>query len=368
MTGLKKGVLTIALLLASAMPARITAQEELEGRWAGAIQFPGGSGSLEIVVTFSVQADVSATLEVPSQGAQGVVLTDVNYSAPAVEFVMATGAGPGEFRGKVDDDVIDGTFTQSGTEMTFRLERGKEASGLPAPAQLLAEAPEGIPALYVGHDSVDGARIQPYEMDFTLVRHTESGTESPFGRWTDKVELTTIAGIRVLRREVARFTAQDEMDLWRVHTTDPKTMEPIITDQRFGPELRSLVRVEQKGATLERTMLVQPDQSASVHTTTLSETPFDLSLYAVLLMSFPREIGYEASFPVTGPTGTLGWETYSVEDGGMIELPNGKTVSTQKVSTRFRNWSVWFEENAPYIVRVVQNMPDGSRIVSERAR
>ncbi len=35
---------------------------------------------------------------------------------------------------------------------------------------------------------------------------------------------------------------------------------------------------------------------------------------------------------------------------------------------RVRDWSVWFEESAPYIVKIVQRFPDGSEVVSERAR
>jgi hypothetical protein len=36
------------------------------------------------------------------------------------------------------------------------------------------------------------------------------------------------------------------------------------------------------------------------------------------------------------------------------------------VETEYRPWTVWLTKEPPYIAKVVQRMPDGSVIVSER--
>jgi hypothetical protein len=363
----KMGLPGMTLLLVAVMlPGRAAGQTELNGGWAGAITLPGGAGALEIAVTFSAAPSLSAKMDVPSQGATGIPLTQVSYSAPEVSFVMTTASGPGTFEGRLDGNVIEGSFRQGPAEMPFRLERGAAIS-TPAAPKLFAEAPDHLHALHVGDPEVDGTRIEPYETEFNLVRRAPDGTEKPFGRWTDRLERVTRGDRVILRREVARYTAAGVMDLWRVHTVDARTMAPLVVDQRFGPDMRSVMRLEIEGEKVRQTVVGEADKPASVRELELSEAPFDLSLWAVLLTSFPRTNGQSASFPVLGPGGVLGWETYTVEDGGEVALPSGEAVSTQEVSTRFRPWTVWLADEAPYIVKIVQRLPDGSEVISTRA-
>ena len=234
---------------------------------------------------------------------------------------------------------------------------------------LFSSPPSGMPALHVGHPDVSASGIKAYEAEFVLTAIGPDGVETPFGRWTDHVAYVTGQdSTRLLRREVARYTAEGEMDLWRVHTVSPDDMRPLITDQRFGPELRSMVRIEHDSTRVLHIQVGNLESPTRLFDETHAHAPFDLSLWAVLLLGFPREAGTQASFPVVGPTGQVGWETYSVEAGGDLALPNGATVSTQKVSTRFRPWTVWLSDQAPYIVRIEQRAPDGTRIISTRAR
>lgn len=182
------------------------------------------------------------------------------------------------------------------------------------------------------------------------------------------MELTDHAGLSILRREVARYTADGTLDLWRVHLADARTLEPSLVDQRFGPDLRSVYHLEQNGTELRQIIVGQPDQPAVILQLSLSEPPFDLSLYAILLLGCSKDDGYEATFPVLGPSGAIGWETMRVDGHETLALPDGGEVDTWKVSTVFRDWSVWFEESAPYLVKIVQRFPDGSEVVSERVR
>ena len=346
------------------------AQAVIEGDWPGAIEMAVLPAPLQIVLHFAqTDAGLTGAIDVPAQGVDGLPVPNLVYEAPNIRFELPSATGTMTFAGTIYGNVIQGTVAVSGLEGTFRLQRsGDWTAASQRVAELPATPPAGLRAVRVGDPSVDGSFIESYESEFELRRRAADGSEQNFGRWTDRVELTDRAGITYLRREVARYTASGTLDLWRVHLADPRTLEPSLVDQRFGPELRSVYHLEQDGAELRQIVVAQPDRQAVIQELSLSETPFDLSLYAILLLGFPREAGYEATFPVVGPTGAIGWETMRVDGHETLTLPDGRDVNTWKVSTVFRDWSVWFEESAPYIVKIVQRFPDGSEVVSKRVR
>lgn len=346
------------------------AQAGIEGDWPGAIEMVGLPAPLQIVLHFAqTDAGLTGAIDVPAQGASGVPVPNLVYEAPNIRFELPSATGTMTFAGTIDGNVIQGTVAVAGFEGTFRLERSGDGTASSQPvAELPATPPAELRAVRVGDPSVDGSFIQSYESEFMLRRRAADGSEQDFGRWTDRVELTDRAGVSYLRREVARYTVNGTLDLWRVHLADARTLEPSLVDQRFGPELRSVYHLEQDGTDLRQIVVAQPDQQAAIQELSLSETPFDLSLYAILLLGFPREEGYEATFPVVGPTGAIGWESMRVDGYEALTLLDGREVNTWKVSTVFRDWSVWFEESAPYIVKIVQRFPDGSEVVSERVR
>ncbi len=106
-----------------------SAAQDLDGRWAGALEVAGQV--LTIAIEFESTDDgVTATIDIPQQGASGVPLTNVRYEPPRVHMELPAGPGLAVFDGEHTGDSIAGEFTQAGFVGSFVLSR--EASE-PAP-------------------------------------------------------------------------------------------------------------------------------------------------------------------------------------------------------------------------------------------
>lgn len=105
----------------------------LDGQWDGAIVIAGTQ--LAITVKFKTGADqLSATIDIPQQGAIDLPLDEVSLEGDAVHFAIATvGAN---FDGTLDGEAIQGEFTQSGAKGTFELQRTGELAAATATPEL----------------------------------------------------------------------------------------------------------------------------------------------------------------------------------------------------------------------------------------
>ncbi len=361
-------VSTILFFVLSVAPAMLSAQAGPEGSWSGRVTIPNLPAGLDVRLTFTASADgaVVGTIDIPAQGATGIPLAGVAYDHPEIRFEIPS-APPAKFVVSLDGDRMTGSFEQGQLLTDFSADRLPEGAAPAVPSGPPAE-PAGSSVLRVGDARINGSGISAYEGSFALVGVSAEGETNDAGRWTDKVSFVDEGGTPKLRREVARYTAEGVMDLWRVHIVDPVTMESSLTDQRFGPDLRSVIRVEQDGAAIRQVIVSDPNQKALVNDVALPETPFDLSLYAVLLMAFPREPGFSAEFPITAAGGGVAYEMMTVDGVETVEFPDGTSVSATKISTKFRNWSVWLMDEAPYIAKIVQRSSDGGEVISVPVR
>ena len=111
-------VLLMALSLGGAF-----AQDAFNGDWEGVIG-PDGL-NLSVIVHFEAGQDgLTGTVDIPAQSARGLPLEMLETTDDAVVFTIAETPGEPTFEGELtDDDLITGTFTQSGQSLPFRLER-----------------------------------------------------------------------------------------------------------------------------------------------------------------------------------------------------------------------------------------------------
>jgi pimeloyl-ACP methyl ester carboxylesterase len=113
----------------------LAGQSSIEGRWHGAILILGTE--LGILVGFeNTEQGLSATIDIPVQGAMGLALTAVSFDSPMVHFELPAGPGLAVFDGELEGDSIGGPFTQAGVQGTFWLRRGEpepEAPEEPVP-------------------------------------------------------------------------------------------------------------------------------------------------------------------------------------------------------------------------------------------
>ena len=126
-----------AALAGGAQPAAPT----VAGHYEGAITIMGMQLAIKVDFADSAQG-LTATIDIPQQGAKTVPLSKVSYRPPKVHFELPAGPGLATFDGEAHGDEITGAFAQAGATGEFRLKRG--AAPLPAPAV----SPSTTPAPY----------------------------------------------------------------------------------------------------------------------------------------------------------------------------------------------------------------------------
>lgn len=112
------GSLVLALCASEELPA----QHPLDGRWDGAIQIMG-TELLMAVEFVTSEGELSATIDIPQQGAHGLSLSAVRAQWDSVHFELPAGPGLAVWDGVMAADTIVGTFTQSAVTGDFRLVR-----------------------------------------------------------------------------------------------------------------------------------------------------------------------------------------------------------------------------------------------------
>ncbi len=100
-------------------------EPEAPDSWAGSLQIAGRT--IASVLHFRAGEDGwQASLDIPAQGAFGLVLKEVALTADSVLFVLAAPQGDAVFHGTVEGDRMQGSFEQLGMEGGFSFERGGE--------------------------------------------------------------------------------------------------------------------------------------------------------------------------------------------------------------------------------------------------
>ena len=120
---MKKTVLFVTTFLLGAA----LAQGALLGDWQGAI----GPDSLNLGVTvrFTQGEDgLVGTIDIPAQGAQGLLLEVTDASDGGARFTIQGVPGDATFDGSVSGDTLSGAFTQGGQTIPFTLSRVQEAA------------------------------------------------------------------------------------------------------------------------------------------------------------------------------------------------------------------------------------------------
>ena len=115
-------------LAVGALVSPVTAQEtepEIDGKWAGSVVLP--AGELPFSVTFETTDGVlSATMDIPVQGALGLPLAAVSFADDRVHFELEASIGLAVWDGALEGDRIEGEFTQGAASGTFSVVRAEE--------------------------------------------------------------------------------------------------------------------------------------------------------------------------------------------------------------------------------------------------
>lgn len=158
----RTAALVLAVTLVATQPAAGTVAQAQTERWRGVVDLSaaGGSGELELFVTFTLGAGgATATISIPAQGATDVPLAGVVYTAERLEFTLVIQPQSAEFRADRQGDAATGTLNQ-GVELPLRMERitGDAAAGPSRPQH--PRPPFPYEALEVGYvNPADGTKL-----------------------------------------------------------------------------------------------------------------------------------------------------------------------------------------------------------------
>ncbi len=117
--------------------------QNITGHWSGAIVIAGTE--LGILVDFTMKADsLSATIDIPQQGAKGLALTAVRWESPRIHFELPAGPGLAVFDGALRGDSVTGSFRQAGFAGIFYLTPAAVKPEVPAAEEVVPYRQEEV--------------------------------------------------------------------------------------------------------------------------------------------------------------------------------------------------------------------------------
>lgn len=226
-------LLSIVFVWALAWP--VAARSSVEGRWIGGIQ--GGHGVVAVDVRVSVtSAGLSATMDIPEQGATGLPLRDIEVRGDRVRFGLPSGRGALWFEGRLDERgrLAGSVRLGPGSHAPFELLklatpttddlRGVFGTYTWGDGNVLLIAPSGAGAVYVDYSTgrtgdlfavgrdlfVGGATVAtgyPIAIELDLVRGLDDDVMTATMRRGK--EAVTVRRERFYRQEELTFTSGD---------------------------------------------------------------------------------------------------------------------------------------------------------------
>ena len=118
---------TILVVMAITVSLSVSyAEDRVVGHWEGQIDIPGQPITVKVDLTIN-DSDWSGTIDIPTQGAKGLPLSDILVveadSSLRVKFSIRGVPGNPTFDGQLQDGAISGTFSQGGATFGFQLSR-----------------------------------------------------------------------------------------------------------------------------------------------------------------------------------------------------------------------------------------------------
>lgn len=227
-----------------------------------------------------------------------------------------------------------------------------------------------MPVAVQPHDgTADGSFLQPYTTEWTMTAIDSDGNRHPAGRWTDQLEITHSGAQR--KRTQHTFGVTGEWQSGQVHVFTANSLVPVrshYTSRRGASHSEIREHGTDQAMVVEGVMLPHPEQPPLHYSGSLERPAFDFNLAGLLLVSFPLQTGYSATFPYLEPRPTFepgSRELRSVDltiQQGVFEVVGVEALrigeqdypETFVVTTSQGNHQLkfWLSKKSPYVLRL----------------
>lgn len=140
--------------LAFFLAAYVASAQGVTGTWKGTLKAP----TTELPIVFHISEDsgaYSSKMDSPSQGATGIPMTKTTYENN--ELTIVFDQAQIEYKAKLVEGMLKGTFTQAGYEMTLNLTQGEAPKAKPQEPK--APFPYAIEDVYFKNDKAEGIKF-----------------------------------------------------------------------------------------------------------------------------------------------------------------------------------------------------------------
>ncbi|MDX1578750.1 MAG: hypothetical protein R3266_09695 [Gemmatimonadota bacterium] len=217
-----------------------------------------------------------------------------------------------------------------------------------------------------GHPSVDGARLEPYEVVWVQWFETD-GRRTLRRTVVDRVRRSS-AGDEWIRTQ--EFLGLDGSPTSRrVNRVNGTTLAPAHERWRFRGRV---THVDYEGRRVSGAMIEEDSgEPALLFDARLPEVAFDFNTTPLLLRALSLNAGMELRFPHARisppgfPDPELTWATIRVEGRERIEAGPLGTVRARRAVDPEHDMGVWLIDEAPYVVRGEFPIDDSTHSVLE---
>lgn len=213
--------------------------------------------------------------------------------------------------------------------------------------------------LAVGDPMIHGSAIKPFTGEFAVVAGLPDGRTIDAGTWIDRVEMTTLDGRPVLKREQICNAPPPRMSLLFTVYLDPQTLRPLVTQMQMADGTWYRREFTASGLRLRQ---LSPETGYAVRPQAIAfdRPAFDFygGAFGLLLAALPMDVGRSFALPVYTESDTAPFTTNLVVTVTREETLHAGFMGDLHTwvldfDAKNGHYTAWVTHDAPYVVRLL---------------
>ena len=217
---------------------------------------------------------------------------------------------------------------------------------------LVAQTPPGE-VILPGDSRVDGSIIHAATNAWKMTGLTPGGRRDDGGVWKDTIEIVGEGGRRVIRR--TQIDAGPEGTTTFVTEADQQRLTPIRAEVTTPAGMHRVLSFEPDHV---HSVVTEPGKATRESDIAITRRVFDFNggMFGLLIVGFPLQKDFSASFPVFDPRKGMVWGKYTVIDRERVPAGKGRTIEAWVVEVqdpvRLSKMIFSLTKEPPYVIRL----------------